>query len=110
MAVYVLLINASIGWLHRLDGNARYAVALLPVIGVVAITVSIVRYALRMDEFQRQNVYYATATAAVVTTVVTMILGFLENAGVPRVSMIWVFPIATFTFGAALPYFQLRAR
>jgi hypothetical protein len=39
-----------------------------------------------------------------------MLLGFLENAGVPRISMTWVWPIDCAAFGIAVAILRLRYR
>jgi hypothetical protein len=62
------------------------------------------RFLGRMDELERRIQLEAIGFAFGVTLVVVMTAGFLENAGVPRVSGIWIGPlmIALWGVGAAL--------
>jgi heme/copper-type cytochrome/quinol oxidase subunit 4 len=108
MVVYTLAVVASV-MLRQPHTNPSLGVALLPEIGVLAATVTMVRFALRMDEMQRRITIDAAAFSAVVTVVVCMGLGFAENAhGIPHISMIWTFPIAVLVWGAALPMIRRR--
>jgi hypothetical protein len=108
MTLYTILLIASVKTVRHLDGLAKYLDAVLPVLGGLAIVVSIVRLGMRMDELQRQTFVNAAAIALFVTSLVTMTLGFLENAGVPPVNMTFVFPIAILSWGAAWPFFRKR--
>jgi hypothetical protein len=105
-ALYTALLLTSLMTVSHVGGALKFADALMPALGIAAMTAAMVRLGLRMDELQRQTMTNAAAFAAVVTVVVTPALGFLENAGVPRVSMVWVFAIAVLSWGAALPYFR----
>jgi heme/copper-type cytochrome/quinol oxidase subunit 4 len=108
MAVYSVAVVVSV-MLRQPHTNPSLAVALIPEIGVLAATATMVRFALRMDEMQRRIAIDAAAFSAVVTVVVCMGLGFAENAsGIPHISMIWTFPIAGLTWGAALPLMRRR--
>ena len=88
----------------------RMQVASHGYLGFAAMTVAIVRFVMKTDEFQRQSFVTAGAIAAVAGAVVTMLLGFLENAGVPRISMTWVWPIDCAAFGIAVVMLRRRYR
>jgi len=79
-------------------------------IGMIAMCVALVRFISRMDEFQRQYFMTCGAIAGLVTAIATMALGFLENAGVPRVSMTFVWPVTMLAFGACLLLMRRRYR
>jgi hypothetical protein len=102
--LYVVLVFISIRTVEHVSGLAKYLVAVLPVFGGAAMAWAIVRYALGMDEFQRQAATNAGAISAIVTAVFTMALGFLENAGLPRISLTWVWPIAVIVWGFSMPF------
>jgi hypothetical protein len=109
--VYVGLLFASLRFVDRLSaGPAKVAVALLPMLGVVAFSIAMLRFLSHLDEFQRQTTLTAAALAGLVTAIVTMALGFLENAGVPRVSMTFVWPLTFVAFGVCLPFVRRRYR
>ncbi len=107
-ALYVGLVFISTGTVNRLAGNAKVAIALLPVLGVTALVIAIVRFVLRADELERQVVVMSAALAAVGVGVMTMALGFLENAGVPRLSMTLVWPLLAVAFGVTFPFVHRR--
>ena len=75
------------------DGAAKIALALLPVIPMIAIAVSIIRRLNSMDELGRKIQLEALAVAFVCTALTTFSYGFLETAGLPRLSAFMVWPI-----------------
>jgi Na+/proline symporter len=112
MALYSVLLGVSVTTLrhHHVGGIAGIAIELLPMLGVLGVVYAIVHYTVAMDEFKRRITVDAAATAAVAGGVITMGLGFLENAGVPRVNMIYAFPIIIAAWGFALLFFWRRYR
>lgn len=75
------------------DGTAKIALALLPVIPMIAMAVSIIRRLNSMDELGRKIQLEALAVAFVCTALTTFSYGFLETAGLPRLSAFMVWPI-----------------
>lgn len=75
------------------DGAAKIALALLPVIPMIAMAVSIIRRLNSMDELGRKIQLEALAVAFVCTALTTFSYGFLETAGLPRLSAFMVWPI-----------------
>jgi hypothetical protein len=108
--LYVGLLSLSLHYVDRLDGALKVIVALLPMIGVSGFIIALVRLALRMDEFQRQTLLVSGAIAALACALATMTLGFLENAGIPRLGMTFVWPIMAVAFGIALPFVRRHFR
>lgn len=75
------------------DGAGKIALALLPVIPMIAMAVSIIRRLNSMDELGRKIQLEALAVAFVCTALTTFSYGFLETAGLPRLSAFMVWPI-----------------
>jgi small-conductance mechanosensitive channel len=107
---YVALTFMSVSSVDHIGGAGKVGVALLPMLGVVAMSVAMVRFAARMDELQRQTFIVSGAIAGLACAIVTMALGFLENAGVPRLSMTWVWPMTAIAFAISFPFVRRRYR
>lgn len=112
MALYCGLLWISLSLLRhtQIDGAAKIAAALLPTIGLFVITAAIVRFVLRTDELQRQIMIEAAAIAGLATVGICITLGFLENAGVPHVNMMWVFSFTVLIWGMSLPFLRRAYR
>ncbi len=94
MVVYILCVVISSSLVRSMpDGVAKIALALLPVIPMIAMAVSIVRRVNAMDEMGRKIQLDALAVAFVCTALTTFSYGFLETAGFPRLSAFMVWPI-----------------
>jgi hypothetical protein len=112
-AAIALLVASSFVSLHYLDGvsgPAKVALALLPMVGILAIAVAVVRFALRADEFVRQALVVSGAIAALASAVVAMALGYLETAGMARISIAFGWPLIAATFAAVFPIVRRRYR
>ena len=111
MGAYVVLLLLSIYLLQRNpEAGWRELVAALPAIPATLVVLAVVRYVERMDELQRRIQLGAAGFAAIATALLTFTWGLLENAGVPRISMIWVFPLmcALWGVGAAVATYRYR--
>jgi hypothetical protein len=109
--LYVAMLFASVAFVDRVPtGAGKVALALLPMVGVIGMSVALIRFMARIDELQRQNLILCGAIAGLVTAIATMALGFLENAGVPRISMTFVWPFTMLVFGACVPFMRRRYR
>lgn len=108
--IYTALVFLSVGNVERVTGFLRVIVAEAPMLGVIGMSIAFVRFVLRLDELQRRTVIDAGAIALLVTICATMALGFLENAGSPRVTMSWVWSIGIFAWAVALPFVRRRYR
>lgn len=94
LLVYVLCVVISSACMSSMpDGAATIALALLPVIPMIAMAVSIIRRLNAMDEMGRKIQLEALAVAFVCTALTTFSYGFLETAGFPRMSAFMVWPI-----------------
>ncbi|MDI3252502.1 hypothetical protein HBO18_00225 [Pseudomonas lactis] len=94
LLVYILCVVVSSVYMSSMpDGVAKIALALLPVIPMIAMAVSIIRRLNAMDEMGRKIQLEALAVAFVCTALTTFSYGFLETAGFPRMSAFMVWPI-----------------
>ncbi|CRM20529.1 hypothetical protein AOA59_29690 [Pseudomonas sp. 2822-15] len=92
--LYVACVVISSSFVRSMpDGAAKIALALLPVIPMIAMAVSIIRRLNSMDELGRKIQLEALAVAFVCTALTTFSYGFLETAGLPRLSAFMVWPI-----------------
>jgi predicted MFS family arabinose efflux permease len=107
---FVVLSFLADALASRLDGPARTASVLLPSLGAAAMAFAVVRFALRMDERQRQTVVTAAALAAVATALLTMALGLLQDARIVGVSLTSVLPMLALFWGLALMWLQRSER
>lgn len=102
VAIYMVLVFVSIEVLERLPETPwRIIIAVLPMFPLIFGTRAFMRYLLTMDELQQRIQLQAVAFAAGATGMLTLTYGFLENAGLPRLSMLWVFPLLCFLWGGA---------
>ncbi len=72
---------------------ARTALLLSPAIPIALAIWVIVRQFRRMDEFIRLRSLENIGIAFAVTAGWTLTYGFLENAGFPKLTMFWVWPV-----------------
>ena len=82
-----------------------FFVAALPGLGLTWMTVSMVRYVRRVDEFVRRIELEAIGIAALIVAQAYLIGGLLQLARVISVSaasaMVWVFPLLCLCYGVA---------
>ena len=93
IAVYVVLLLASIRWGRPMeDGLLRTVVLLAPMIGFALMIRAIARHVARIDEYQRLRMLESVALAFAITGAITFSYGFLETAGYPKLSMfsVWI--------------------
>lgn len=94
LVAYMLVLVGSILYAKGMDnGTARTLLLITPVVPLMLAVWAIARHFGRMDEFVRLRSLEGLAIAAAVTAGLTFTYGFLENAGFPKVSMFWVWPI-----------------
>ena len=94
LLVYATLLAVS-GFIvdANRDAGWRYAVALLPMIPAAYLTIACVHYYQSMDELQQRIALEALAFAFGGTALITFGYGFLDAAGLPRISWWWVWPV-----------------
>jgi hypothetical protein len=111
IGAYVVILTASVyGLNHGIEGFARYLVAVIPAVPVAGVAIAVVRWLKGTDEFQRQTAITAMAIAGGLTALITVTYGFLENAGMPRMS-VWIsYLIFMSIWGIATPIIQRQSR
>lgn len=106
MAAYAVVLIASIAVIQHtsLPALLRAVVAVAPAIPTIFALFAFVRFLGRMDELQRRIQLEALGFAFGATAILTFAYGFLENAGLPQLSYIWVLPVmvALWGLGAAV--------
>jgi len=110
MAAYVIVLWISVSSLERIDQPLKTAVALVPLIPAGFALVAYLRFLGRMDELGKRIQLEALAFGFGAAGVLTFAYGFLENAGFPQLSYIWVFPvmIALWGIGGAIASYRYR--
>ena len=94
MAVYVVFLFISVRWLqHHPPAPWKYAIAVMPVLPLLWVPMTVVRFLREIDELQRKIQLEALAFSFTATALLTLTYGFLQNAGVPNQSWIWVWPV-----------------
>ncbi|GAA5232064.1 hypothetical protein FOZ76_15725 [Verticiella sediminum] len=106
LALYAVVLAASLtvlGQGGQADGP-RVLISLAPMIPAFLLCWVIVRGVRRMDELQRRVQFEAIVFAFAGSALSTFGYGFLENAGLPRLSMFAVWPLMAvlWVVGAAL--------
>lgn len=94
MAVYMIAVIASSYLLNKIpDGTLRIALALLPVLPMIAVATLVIRHIRHLDELARKVHLEVLAVGFVGTALITFSYGFLETAGFPRLSMFMVWSL-----------------
>src|SRR3954465_11299019 len=103
MLGYVLLVIVALTGLHAVGPGSgwRFPLALLPVVPALAAMAAFIRFLRTMDEMQRRIQFEAFGIAFASTALITFSYGFLENAGLPGISLIWVAPAMIAIWGIA---------
>jgi hypothetical protein len=110
MAAYVIVVLVSIKLVGGLDQPLKTLVALTPVVPAALALIAYLRFLSRMDELGRRIQLEALAFGFGAAGMLTFAYGFLENAGFPQLSYIWVFPlmIALWGIGGAIASYRYR--
>ena len=110
MAAYVIVVLISIKLVGGLDQPIKTLVALTPLVPATLALFAYLRFLSRMDELGRRIQLEALAFGFGAAGMLTFAYGFLENAGFPQLSYIWVFPlmIALWGIGGAIASYRYR--
>jgi len=109
MALYVITVVLAERLLSLLEGTVwRIAVAIAPILPIVLLVWGFLEYLNSVDELQQKIQLNAIAWAAGMTGLITMTIGFLEDAGLPRLSGTYVFPLMIALWGIGLLFFTRR--
>lgn len=100
MTLYVVVLIGTVLILPSLANSPwRYLLVLLPVLPVGVGIRALLRFVERMDELQQRIQLAGIAFAAGMVAMLTFAYGFLELAGFPRISLIWVLPLIIMLWG-----------
>jgi hypothetical protein len=104
MAAYVVAVIVTVWLTPSIDPALRAPFVLLPLIPSVFALRAYLRFLGRMDELGRRIQLEALAFGFGAAGMLTFAYGFLENAGLPRLSYVFVLPlmIALWGIGAAI--------
>jgi hypothetical protein len=88
MALYVVVLVSALEIIqhYNMAGTWRAVLLLLPLIPVIAIVPTFLRWYRDTDEFERRITTESLAIAASITAVCSVTYGFLELAGFPKPS------------------------
>jgi hypothetical protein len=78
---------------HNPSATWKYAWALLPMIPAVYVPLTVINFLREIDELQRKIQLEALAFAFATSAVLTLSYGFLQNAGLPDLNWVWVWPV-----------------
>lgn len=111
MAAYVvvLLVSSAVVRTHP-DAGWRFAVAVLPVVPGLLATWAVLRHMGRIDERERGIQLQSLTASAILTGLLTFAYGFLEEAGAPSISMVWVLPTLIALWGVGVGVAAVRDR
>jgi len=95
LIAYAVVLSLTLAIIIHYPGAAfwRPVIALLPMIPAASVCWVVIRQLHRVDELQRRLQFEALAFAFAGTALITFGYGFLENAGLPRLSMFSVWPV-----------------
>ena len=112
MIAYVITLSLSLiglGFFADYQLNAaRVIVALAPVVPIIFMILSFLKYLNGIDELQQKIQLLAIGFAAGATSLLTFSYGFLENVGFPPISLLWVFPVMILLWGLGLAFISRR--
>ncbi|MDZ5602636.1 hypothetical protein SJI00_07615 [Pseudomonas sp. RP23018S] len=111
MSAYALSVLISSYYLPFLQSPvSRALVALTPVPAMLAMAWAVIRQIRSLDELHRRIQLEALGMAFVVTVLMTSSYGFLETAGLPRLSMFMVWPLMGALWAAGTVFGARRYR
>ena len=109
--LYSVGVLVGLRWARSMEDDLlRFALALLPMVGVVVCAWAMVRLAWEADEMQARKVMEALVVSAAGTVITSIAYSLLEEVGAPRVSLIWVSAVWAFFFGIGMLWSTWRYR
>jgi hypothetical protein len=94
LALYAVALVVSLTWLKAgVEGPLKYAVAVLPVLPALGVPFAVVRFCQAMDELRLRIQLESLSFGFALAAIGTFTYGFLQNAGLPEVSWVWVWPV-----------------
>jgi O-antigen/teichoic acid export membrane protein len=99
MAAYVVAVLITVKLTPSIDPAFRALFVLIPLIPSAFVLRAYLRFLGRMDELGRRIQLEALAIGFAAAGMLTFAYGFLENAGFPQLSYVFVFPLMIFLWG-----------
>jgi hypothetical protein len=99
MAAYVIAVSVTVRLTPDVDPALRVPFVLIPLIPSAFALRAYLRFLGRMDELGRRIQLEALAIGFGAAGILTFAYGFLENAGFPQLSYVWVFPVMMIFWG-----------
>ena len=100
MAAYVVVLLGVVWLLPRLGESPwRYPLAVLPAVPVAFGVAAFIRFLAQLDELQQRIQLSGLAFATGTIGLLSFTYGLLENAGLPALSWIWIFPAIVMLWG-----------
>lgn len=94
LVLYALVLIVSLRWLQAgAYESLKYPIALLPVLPALGIPLAVIRLCRSMDELELRIQFESLAFGFAATAIATFTYGFLQNAGLPDLSWVWVWPV-----------------
>jgi hypothetical protein len=94
LSLYAAALVVSLTWLKSgVEGPWKYAIAVLPVLPALGVPLAVIRLCRAMDELQLRIQLESLAFGFAAAAVTTFSYGFLQNAGLPEVRWVWVWPV-----------------
>ena len=91
LILYIGLLALSTSWLEaNSDSPWRYGVALTPMIPGVWIGLGVFRAIQKLDELERLVLMEGVVVSFIVTLILVLSLGFLQNVGFPLINSIYI--------------------
>lgn len=111
-ALYAVALVISVYLLKHYNPAApqKYLVAILPVLPALWIPAVVLRLFRELDELQRRIQLEGLAFGFTATAVLTLSYGFLQNAGLPQVNWVWVWPVMGVCWSLGLAISRRRYR
>ena len=109
--LYSVGVLAGLRWARFLEDNPwRFAVVLLPMVGVAVCAWAMMRLVREADEMQARKVMEALVISTAGTVITSIAYSLLEEVGAPRVSLIWVGGAWALFFGVGMLWSTWRYR
>ena len=109
--LYSVGVLVGLRWARSMEGDPwRFALALLPMVGVLICAWAMMRLVREADEMQARKVMEALVISTAGTVITSIAYSLLEEVGAPRVSLIWVGGAWALFFGVGMLWSTWRYR
>lgn len=91
MLLYAVVLLPAVAWVRGNPASAlRWAVGLIPLLPALLAAWAVLRFFRRMDELGRKKLTEGLAFAFAASALFVLTLGFLQVAGLPSLSVWWI--------------------